>query len=61
MIRPLRIRHRWMIVVIALIAGVLMVLGLLARRAIPTVESLPAVGEAHGAESPFQDSGGSNQ
>ena len=49
MIRPLRIRHRWMIVTIALVVGILMVLGLLARRPIPTMENLPAVGAAHGA------------
>ncbi len=40
MIRPLRTRHRWMIVAIGLVTGVLMVLGLLARRPVPTVESL---------------------
>ena len=49
MIRPLRTRHRWMIVAIALFAGVLMVLGLLARHPIPTVEDLTVVGTAHEA------------
>ena len=50
MIRPLRIRHRWMIVALTLVAGVLMVLGILARRPIPTVETLPTVGESRGLE-----------
>ena len=41
MIRPLRSRHRWMIAGIGLVVGALMVLGLLARRPAPTVETLP--------------------
>ena len=45
MIRPLRTRHRWMIVAIALATGVLMVLGLLARHPMPTVERLVSASE----------------
>ncbi len=41
MIRPLRKRHRRMIVAVGLIVGALMVLGLLDRRSVPTVETLP--------------------
>ena len=50
MIRPLRTRHRWMILSMAFATGVLMVLGLLARRPVPTVDTLPAVGFTHDAE-----------
>ena len=44
MIRPLRTRHRWMIAGVGLVVGALMVLGLLARRPTPTVETLPVAG-----------------
>lgn len=43
MIRPLRKRHRWMILAVGLVVGVLMVRGILARRPIPKVETLPLV------------------
>ena len=44
MIRPLRTRHRWMIAGVGLVVGALMILGLLARRPTPTVETLPVAG-----------------
>ena len=44
MIRPLRIRHRWMIAGVGLVVGALMILGLLARRPTPTVDTLPVGG-----------------
>ena len=44
-----------MIVAIGLVTGVLMLLGLLARRPVPTVVDLPAVGAVHGGEEPPQD------
>ena len=52
MIRPLRRRHRGMILGLALVVGLLLVLGLLARNPIPTVEALPdaihsSIGESH--------------
>lgn len=43
MIRSLRSRHRIMISAVAVVAGLLAVLGLLARRPVPTIENLPGV------------------
>ena len=39
MIRPLRSRHRCMILVVVLLVGTLMIAGLAARRTVPTVEA----------------------
>jgi len=50
MIRSLRARHRWMIVTMAVLVGVLMVLGILARQSIPKVQKLPSLGAVDGAE-----------
>lgn len=41
LIRPLRSRHRGMIVALALVVGLLMILGLLGRRRVPHVDHLP--------------------
>jgi len=41
MIRPLRARHRRMVVAVGVVAGLLLVLGLLARRPVPTQAALP--------------------
>ncbi len=40
MIRPLRTRHRGLVLIVALVAGALLVAALLVRRPIPTVEAL---------------------
>ena len=50
MIRSLRARHRRMIVAMAVLVGVLMVLGILARQSIPKVQELPSAGAVAGAE-----------
>ena len=50
MIRPLRSRHRRMILGIALVVGLLMVLGLLARRSIPLVDELPGAAPARAVD-----------
>lgn len=42
MIRPLRRRHLWMWLVVALVTGVLAVLGLARRPEKPVMDSLPA-------------------
>jgi hypothetical protein len=43
MIRPLRSRHRRLILIVAILVGVLSVLGLRSRRSVPTVDQLPGV------------------
>ena len=50
MIRPLRSRHRRMILGIALVVSLLMVLGLLARRSIPLVDELPGAAPARAVD-----------
>lgn len=39
MIRPLRTRHRWTVTLLAILIPLLFVLGLMARREVPTQEA----------------------
>jgi hypothetical protein len=41
-IRPLRRRHRVLILVVGIAAAILVILGLLARRPVPEMDALPA-------------------